>query len=55
VQEESRRYQQLEGEASPRARLKQPSPSRYLSEEMVRYDDYEQPQAHYPGQRQRGS
>jgi hypothetical protein len=55
TQEESRRYQQLEREVSPRARLKQPSPSRYLNEEMVRYDDYEQPQAHYPGQRQRGS
>jgi hypothetical protein len=56
VQEEGRSYQQLESESSTRARLKQPSPSRYekeaLSEKIVRYDEYEQPQAHYPGQRQ---
>jgi uncharacterized protein (DUF58 family) len=59
VQEESQSHQQLEREEPPRARLKQPSPSRYeqeaLDEKMARYDDYEQPQAHYPGQRQRGT
>jgi hypothetical protein len=39
----------------PPARLKQPLPSRYergyQAEEFARYDDYEQPQAQYPGQR----
>lgn len=38
----------------PLARLKQPSPSRYERdlqvEKFARYDDYEQPQAHYPEQ-----
>jgi hypothetical protein len=58
AEDESRSHQRLEREAFPPARLKQPSPSRYeqelLNEQMVQYDDYEQPQAHYPGQRQRG-
>ena len=50
-------YQPLEREHPP-ACLKQPSPARYegevLDEKIVCYDDYEQPQAHYPGQKQRG-
>jgi hypothetical protein len=48
-------YQRPYREQSPPARLKQPSPSRYeigyQGEEFARYDDYEQPQAQYPGQR----
>jgi len=42
-------------ESFPLARLKQPSLSRYeggwQEEKSSRYDDYEQPQAKYPGQR----
>ncbi len=51
-------YQRSYRELSPPARLKQPSPSRYergyQGEEMSRFDDYEQPQAQYPGQRLSG-
>jgi hypothetical protein len=48
-------YRESYRELSPPARLKQPLPSRYERgyqvEGTVRYDDYEQPHAQYPGQR----